>query len=620
MPARPIFAALLLAACAARAPAPARSTPAAGEVASNILFADYAGSEKCQRCHEEIFRSWSQSPMHHMTRHPEQASDPPFDGAEFRFKDDRARMETLEGARYLRVESTKFGNHLYRVTRVIGGHHREDFAGVEMGAPGPLPAGALDERVLPVSFMLDTRSWRYKGYSVMSPERPALKAGGAWQKTCIFCHNTAPLLSTILGELSGPGTPPYQGEVVDRLLPDERRWHLQISDERSLSAALGDELHRLGVGGDATPRHLVDVTRARFGARHLVEVGIGCESCHGGSRAHVENFNLAPSFELKSPFLRQQPAAGLSPSQVRAQRINRVCARCHQVLFSRYPFTWEGGLRAHVSSLGGSNINSGEARDFLLGGCSSAMTCVDCHDPHAPDNRARMDALEGGAGDRVCLRCHTKYDNVITREAHSHHRAGGAGASCMGCHMPRKNMSLDTRLSRYHRIGSPTDRARVESDRPLECALCHPDKTVGALVEKMESWWQKRYDRDALTRLYGSLEARPLEVALLSGRAHEQAAALGVLREWASNGPTGRSAVRTLAPLISVQLTHPYPILRYYAWRALEAALGQPPPVELHQENVRIRAQADSWLAGFGLAPPRALPERGPGTAPGEDE
>jgi predicted CXXCH cytochrome family protein len=556
--------------------------------------------------------------MHHMTRHPEEASDPPFDGAEFRFKDDRARMETHEGARYLRVESTRFGSHLFRVTRVIGGHHREDFAGVEMATPGPLPAGALDERVLPVSFMLDTRSWRYKGYSVMSPERPALKVGGAWQKTCIFCHNTTPLLSTILGELAGPGTPPYQGEVVDRLLPDERRWRLQITDEKSLSAALGDELHRLGVGGDPTPRHLVDATRARFGGRHLVEVGIGCESCHGGSRAHAESFNLAPSFELKSPFLRQQPAADLSPSQVRAQRINRVCARCHQVLFSRYPFTWEGGLRAHDP--GGSNINSGEARDFLLGGCSSAMTCVDCHDPHAPDNRARMDALEAGAGDRVCLRCHTKYDNVITREAHSHHRADSAGASCMGCHMPRKNMSLDTRLSRYHRIGSPTDRARVESDRPLECALCHPDKTVGALVEKMESWWQKRYDRDALTRLYGSLEARPLEVALLSGRAHEQAAALGALREWASNGPTGRAAVRSLAPLISVQLTHPYPILRYYAWRALEAALGQPPPVELHQENARIRAQADSWLAGFGLAPPRALPERGPGAAPSEDE
>jgi predicted CXXCH cytochrome family protein len=590
----------------------------AREVASNILFSDYSGSEACRRCHQEIHRAWSQSPMHHMTRvaDPEAVGGAPFDGAEFHFKDDRAVMETHEGARYLSVESARFGRHLYRVTRVIGGHHREDFAGVEMTAPGPLPGGALDERVLPVSFMLDTRRWRYKGYSVMSPERPALKVGGSWQKTCIFCHNTVPLFSTILGELAGPGTPPYQGEVVDRLLPPARRWPFQVTDERGLARALGDELSRLGDGGDPVPRRLVDITRARFDARRLVEVGVGCESCHGGSRAHAEDFRIAPTFELKSPFLRQAAPASLSPSELRVQRINRACARCHQVLFSRYPFTWEGGLR--VRDPGGSNINSGEARDFLLGGCSAAMSCVDCHDPHAPDNRARMDALEGAAGNRVCLRCHTKYDNVIALEAHSHHRAGGAGAVCMACHMPRKNMSLDTRLTRYHRIGSPTDAARVERDRPLECALCHPDRTVAFLVEKMESWWHKSYDRGALARLYGNLAARPLVEALVSGRAHEQATAMGALREWAAAGEPGRSEVRALAPLLSVQLTHPYPILRYYAWRALEAALGEAPPVELHQENPRIRAEADAWLARFGLAPAaRSAPPAAPA---GENE
>src|SRR5262249_30016869 len=153
---------------------------------------------------------------------------------------------------------------------------------------------------------------------------------------------------------------------------------------------------------------------------------------------------------------------------------------------------------------GGSHINSGEARDFLLGGCASAMSCVDCHDPHAPDNRARMDALEGTAGNRICIRCHAKYDNVIALEAHPHQRADGAGGACLSCHMPRKNMSLDTRLTRYHRIGSPTDRARVEGDRPLECALCHADRSVGELVETMERWWGKRYDRAALRALYGS--------------------------------------------------------------------------------------------------------------------
>jgi predicted CXXCH cytochrome family protein len=582
------FLAFVVAAGCAPVRPPAREV---GDVHSNILYADYAGSEPCRKCHREIWDAWSGSPMHKMTRIVVQATGgAPFDGSELRFKDDRAVMEKHGGKRYVRVESPRFGNHLFRVTRVIGGHHREDFAGVEVASPGGDATSA--ERVLPVSFMLATKSWRYKGYSVFSPERPGLKAGAIWQKTCIFCHNTVPYLSTILQELAGPGTPPYQGEVVDRLLPAEKRRPFRILDEKKLSKALAAELERLDAPGQATPRELVDATRARFSPKHLVEVGIGCESCHGGSRAHVDNFNLSPTFEVKSPFLRQEEPAGAGPKELRAQRINRVCARCHQVLFSRYPFTWEGGLRARDP--GGSNINSGEARDFLLGGCASAMSCADCHDPHVPDNRARMDSLEGAPGNRVCVRCHTKYDNVIAVEAHSHHKADGAGGVCMNCHMPKKNMSLDSRLTRYHRIGSPTDRARVEGDRPLECALCHGQKTVAQLVEQMEAWWQKRYDRAALVRLYGSLETRPLTQALIGGKAHEQATALGAL--------TTQTDV-SLAPLVAVQLTHPYPILRYYAAKALEALVGESMPIDLHQENQRIRDQAGAWLARHGVAP-----------------
>jgi predicted CXXCH cytochrome family protein len=221
------------------------------------------------------------------------------------------------------------------------------------------------------------------------------------------------------------------------------------------------------------------------------------------------------------------------------------------------------------------------------------MTCVDCHDPHAPDNRAKMDALDGPAGNRVCLRCHTKYDNVIALEAHAHHQADGAGGVCMNCHMPKKNMSLDTRLSRYHRIGSPTDRARVEGDRPLECALCHADWTVQKIVEQMEAWWQKRYDRAALTALYGSLEARPLDVALTIGKAHEQVTAIATY---------GELHARDRAPQLAAQLTHPYPILRYYALRALEAIAGAPSKLELHQANERIRADAAAWLGPLGIA------------------
>src|SRR5262249_36661310 len=162
-----------------------------------------------------------------------------------------------------------------------------------------------------------------------------------------------------------------------------------------------------------------------------------------------------------------------------AETTNRACARCHQVLFTRYPYTWEGAMRANHP--GGSHITSGEARDFLLGGCSGALSCTGCHDPHgedAPDTLARMATP---AGNVRCVSGHTRYRDPGALAAHAHHDPSGPGGACIACHMPKKNMGLGYALTRYHRIGSPTDRERVELDRPIECALCHTDKSVGEL-------------------------------------------------------------------------------------------------------------------------------------------
>src|SRR5207248_328459 len=139
---------------------------------------------------------------------------------------------------------------------------------------------------------------------------------------------------------------------------------------------------------------------------------------------------------------------------------------------------------------------------------------------------------------------------------------GGAGARCIACHMPMKNMSLDGGLTRYHRIGSPTDSARVMLDRPLECALCHTDASVEKLVTAMETWWKRKYDRDALVKLYGATDANVLLATAERGKPHEQAVAFQLL---------GDAKVKAAAPVLAAQLTHPYPIVRGYAKRALDS-------------------------------------------------
>lgn len=567
----------LLASCGS-SPSPTEPAPRpASVVKSNVSFADYAGSKACAGCHAEHAASFERSPMHNMTRAAAGATvRAPFDGTEFHFHDDVAKLETAGRDRFVTLTSKRFGSGVYRLTRIIGGHHREDYAGVLVASVkegAPAVGDETEERVLPVSYVYEGSSLRYKGYSVMVKEREGLRIGAVWNQTCIFCHNTVPYFSTVLGALAGSGT--YQGEVVDPLLPKEKRAAYVVKDEHALERELAAEMKRLGAPGKPTLANAIAGTRARFRAGQLVELGIGCESCHLGSAAHVKDPSVRPSFEPRSDAFAVTLA---KPS--RAETTNRVCARCHQVLFSGYDPTWEGGSRRGRS--GGSHINSGEARDMMLGGCASRLSCTDCHDPHAHDGAASLERLEPAKKDALCTKCHDRYAAPEALRAHSHHDPAGEGSRCVNCHMPKKNMSLDGKLSRYHRIGSPTDPSKVLLDRPMECALCHADRDVRSLAEAMETWWKRSYERGALEKLYGSLDANVALATAERGKPHEQAVAFQLL---------GDARMRPAVPVLAGQLTHPYPIVRGYAKRALDAILG-PVPIDLDAPDDVIAEQA----------------------------
>jgi predicted CXXCH cytochrome family protein len=584
-------------------PGPARGGE--GVVRSNVARPDYAGSAACVPCHADVAKAWEHSPMHRMTRDARAAEiHAPFDGTTLRFKDDRVVLERRGDDRLVRVEHGAGPAATYRVTRVIGGRTREDFAGVEVGGHG-------EEVVLPVSYLLASGTLRYKGYSVMVHERGTVRAGPVWSRSCIFCHNTVPEMDRLLGAIAGPGARAYQGEQVDRWLPVGRRSRVRVTDDGAFAGAVDAEIGSLGGvagasgGAPSIARHAIDVVRAGFDGEALIEEGIGCEACHGGSREHARDPGLRPSFVPVAPWLEvtspaaapaiaDGPAAGsrgpAGGSQA-AQAINRACARCHQVLFSRYPFTWEGGRRDLAA--GGSHINSGEARDFLLGGCAGAMTCTTCHDPHGADRSAELRALATPAGNATCTGCHGGLADRQRLKDHAHHDPDGAGGSCVACHMPRKNMGLDGTLTRYHRIGSPTDAARVLGDRPLECALCHGDRSAGSLVDAMERWWPVRYPRQRIAELYGSLDANVMRATLELGKPHEQAVAMATL---------GASRDRAAVPLLARQLVADYPLLREWAKRALTSILGRC-DVDLGADDDAIARQAAACAGGSPVTP-----------------
>jgi len=289
-----------------------------------------------------------------------------------------------------------------------------------------------------------------------------------------------------------------------------------------------------------------------------------------------------PSYRPRSAFLSVHAS-----SDARAHWINRACARCHTVLFSEYAYTWEGGAR-RAALPGGSQINSGEARDFLLGACSDAMSCTTCHDPHAedtPDALRRFDSAEGNA---ICVECHASLRAPDALRAHAHHDPSGPAGACASCHMPRKNMGLGYRLTRYHRIGSPTDRDRVERDRPLECALCHADRSIESLVSTMERWWNKRYSRNALAALYGEdLRANVLARTLARGKPHEQAVAVAVL---------GDARDARAIDMVVEQLSNDIPLVRYFARESLTRITGTRPDLDMSADGRTLVRDARQWL------------------------
>ena len=607
--ARPVIvglAWLALTSCHARPPAgePSNSSPSSpshgAEVRSNIVRADYAGSEVCAGCHERQYAAWRDSPMHRMTRDLQKTRiSAPFSGNTFNFRQDSVRLEQIEGQRFMRLHAggRQATDTLFRVTKVIGGRYREDFVGFEVDGESPLGAARDVERVLPVSYLVFNGQWRYKGYSVMVQERSTLEPGVVWKTGCIFCHNTTPTLSLLLDDIYaeyGERAHSYQGSASVEL-PDDKRPRYSVSDQPELERALSRELAYLGkprdLGGYDLKRALtvsIDDTRAAFDEQHLVELGIGCEACHGGAREHTHNpGSVRPTFSVRSAFLQVKNAAGTDPNH--AQDINRACAKCHTVLFSRYPYTWEGRSRRHGP--GGSTINSGEARDFLLGNCSSQLSCVQCHDPHGEDPKSALLALEGPKGDALCAGCHQKFRGSAAQRAHTHHQDGSAGSHCLNCHMPKKNLGLAYELTRYHRIGSATDRERVEGDRPLECALCHGDKSVDELVSTMERLWHKRYDRDALRRLYGQdLRVNALEATLRYGKPHEQGTAVAI---------AGRDRRQDLRNLVMQQLANDYPLLRYFARHALEQLTLAPWPLDMNSSGPELLDSARTYLQGL---------------------
>ncbi|MCA3572756.1 MAG: hypothetical protein IOC86_02495, partial [Aestuariivirga sp.] len=238
---------------------------------------------------------------------------------------------------------------------------------------------------------------------------------------------------------------------------------------------------------------------------HWSELTVGCETCHGPARDHVEAARQG------------NPRQSLMPKLGAGQQQNEIntCGPCHarRDAFSQVQPAAGTPFHDHYAlSLLTPDLYFGDGQQnaevFVLGSFlqskmkAKGVTCSNCHEAHS-------NALVA-EGNAVCTQCHNeagRSDFPTLRKAnydtpaHHHHPAGSEAAQCVTCHMPERSyMLIDPRRDHFFRKPDPLQSKAAGA--PDVCTACHTDKTAEWAAENIARWapdgdrsWQ---DRSAL--------------------------------------------------------------------------------------------------------------------------
>ena len=238
---------------------------------------------------------------------------------------------------------------------------------------------------------------------------------------------------------------------------------------------------------------------------HWSELTVGCETCHGPARDHVEAARQG------------NPHQSLIPKLGPGQQENEIntCGPCHarRDAFSQVQPRAGTPFHDHYAlSLLTPDLYFGDGQQnaevFVLGSFlqskmkAKGVTCSNCHEAHS-------NALVA-EGNGVCTQCHNttgRSDFPTLRKAdfdtpaHHHHPPGSEAAQCVTCHMPERSyMLIDPRRDHFFRRPDPLQSKAAGA--PDVCTTCHTDKTAEWAAETIAGWapesdrsWQ---DRSAL--------------------------------------------------------------------------------------------------------------------------